>query len=177
MPPATCYRTQDGEGASDGLSLLAHALGGVVCQLGARLETFHLGGTAQLLGGCSSGHASSEWISQGSTHCSFRLGMEPVVRVLVHTQPLHLHLLSPFFCFAAQEVSSLPLPTPPEVPGRPSPTLALLLVDRCEQAKGEAAENHLACMQFNFLTQGGCLWPLRPLHPMLSQNCKHLALC
>lgn len=59
LPPATCYRTQDGEGASDGLSLLAHALGGVVCQLGARLETFYVGGTAQLLGGCCSGHASS----------------------------------------------------------------------------------------------------------------------
>ena len=40
----------DAEGVSGGVSLLAHALAGVVGQLGARLEAFAVGPVAQHIG-------------------------------------------------------------------------------------------------------------------------------
>mmetsp|Transcript_28477 Transcript_28477/g.62680 ORF Transcript_28477/g.62680 Transcript_28477/m.62680 type:complete len:773 (+) Transcript_28477:171-2489(+) len=70
---------EDGEGAAGGLSLLAHALGGVAVQLGAKIEAYSVGPVSQQL---------------------------------------------------AAEVSSLPLPSPPDLPGRPTPSLAMILVDR-----------------------------------------------
>lgn len=106
--------------------------------------------------------------------------MEPVVRVLIHIQPLHLHPLSPFSCPAAQEVSSLPLPTPPEVPGRPSPTLALVLVDRCEQAMGRGGSKQpglhaTRCPRSTKAVVG--IAPTDCSYSSCCRNVKHPSLC